>query len=127
MKGKFFKGIRELCLDCYGSNDANLCAILLPPFPWEAQRIAWTYRQISEKLAHLGLEVINLHYSSTGDSEGETSDFSLKLCEEDTRSLIEASTAGGKMSASFAAAAQHSSGVGRTEAIPEYASCLVHI
>ena len=38
------------------------------------------------------MEVINLHYSSTGDSEGETSEFSLKLCEEDAISLIEANS-----------------------------------
>lgn len=81
------KDSQLFCLE-YGETESRKVAILLQPFPWEMQRLSWTYKQLSMTLSANKMRVINFHYRSTGDSSGRSQDFSIESAREDIKTII---------------------------------------
>mgnify|MGYP003684080469 CR=1 FL=1 len=88
MKAEFKGKNKELFTIAYGAEESPVMAVLLQPFPWEMERLSWTYKQLSKRLSRLNILVVNFHYQNTGDSEGKSEDFTIEQSQTDLENLI---------------------------------------
>lgn len=88
MKAEFTGPNQEIFSLSYGPNDSDTLVLLLQPFPWEMQRIAWTYNQLAKRLAKKGILAKTFHYLSSGDSAGSSRHFSIEQGAKDLELIL---------------------------------------